>query len=72
MGGSTGNIRTLRSQSGTNGFRTLASILSSDSGLGAGSFKRVYYWSKKNDPNLVSSYGRAVAESYRGRMNYSL
>jgi hypothetical protein len=72
MGGSTGNIRTLRSQSGTNGVRTLASILSSDSGLGAGSFKRIYYWAKKNDSSLISSYGQKVAEAYKGRMDYTL
>jgi hypothetical protein len=71
MGGSTGNIRTLRNQSGTNGVRTLGSILSSDSGLAAGSFKRVYYWSKKYDPSLITSYGQNVAESYKGRMNYT-
>jgi hypothetical protein len=44
MGGGTGNIRTLRSQSGCNGSRTFTSILSSDSGNGAGSVRRLYSW----------------------------
>jgi hypothetical protein len=48
MGGGTGNIRTRRSQSGTNGSRTLCSILSSDSGAGAGSVRRVYGWYARN------------------------
>ena len=47
MGGNTGNIRTLRNQSGTVGSRTWGSILSSGAG-GAGSFRRVYgYYSAK-------------------------
>ena len=40
MGG-TGNLRTLRNQSGTVGSRTWQSILASGGG-GAGSFRRVY------------------------------
>jgi len=49
MGGNTGNIRTLRNQSGTVGYRTLGSILASDSGAGAGSARRIYgYYSNKN------------------------
>jgi hypothetical protein len=43
MGG-TGNIRTLRSQSGSNGSRTLGSILASDAAAGAGSARRIYAW----------------------------
>lgn len=39
MGG-TGNIRTLRNQSGTVGYRTLGSILAN--GSGAGSTRRLY------------------------------
>jgi hypothetical protein len=52
MGG-TGNLRTLRNQSGTVGNRTLASILASANGSGAGSFRRVYgyYASKRNGIN---------------------
>ena len=72
MGGSTGSIRTLRNQSGVNGSRTLGSILSSDSGLAAGSFKRVYYWAKKNDPSLISTYAQSASQAYKGRMYYGL
>ncbi len=43
MGG-TGNLRTLRSQSGSNGSRTLGSILASYASSGAGSARRVYAW----------------------------
>jgi hypothetical protein len=50
MGG-TGNIRTQRSQSGTNGSRTLGSILASDSGAGAGSIRRLYAWYKMQNAN---------------------
>jgi len=47
MGGNTGNIRTLRNQSGTVGSRTWGSILASGGG-GGGSFRRVYgYYSAK-------------------------
>ena len=52
MGGNTGNIRTLRNQSGTNGSRSLGSILASDSGAGAGSIRRLYAWYRKNKPDL--------------------
>jgi hypothetical protein len=49
MGGNTGNIRTLRNQSGTVGSRTLGSILASDTGSGAGSVRRIYgYYASKN------------------------
>lgn len=44
MGGNTGNIRTLRNQSGTNGQRTLGSILASDASNGAGSIARLAKW----------------------------
>lgn len=48
MGGGTGNIRTLRNQSGTVGNRTLYSILASSSG-GAGSVRRMYaYYYRQN------------------------
>lgn len=52
MGGNTGNLRTLRSQSGTNGSRTLGSILASDSGSGAGSVRRMYSYYVKNNPGV--------------------
>ena len=49
MGGNTGNLRTLRNQSGTVGYRTLGSILASDSAAGAGSVRRIYaYYVKQN------------------------
>lgn len=52
MGGNTGNIRTLRNQSGTVGYRTLGSILASDGGNGAGSVRRVYgYYARNNQSN---------------------
>ncbi len=48
MGGNTGNIRTLRVQSGTVGSRTLGSILAGGNGGGAGSVRRMYGWYTKN------------------------
>lgn len=52
MGGSTGNIRTLRNQSGTVGSRTLGSILTSGNAGGAGSVRRMYaYYMMKNRGN---------------------
>jgi hypothetical protein len=62
MGG-TGNLRTLRSQSGSNGSRTLGSILSSSVAAGAGSTKRVYTWyvTNSNVPNFYEQvYGFKV------------
>lgn len=56
MGGNTGNFRTLRNQSGTNGSRTIFSILASDGGSGAGSVRRVYGYYAKN---------RTVADFYK-------
>ena len=52
MGGGTGNIRTLRNQSGTVGYRTLGSILTSGNGGGAGSVRRMYGYYKKNNTNV--------------------
>jgi hypothetical protein len=47
MGGNTGNIRTLRNQSGTVGSRTLGSILAGNGG-GAGGARRIYgYYATK-------------------------
>ena len=52
MGGNTGNIRTLRNQSGSVGYRTLGSILASDGGAGAGSVRRIYgYYARQNVGN---------------------
>lgn len=56
MGGNTGNIRTLRNQSGTVGYRTLGSILSSDSGNGAGSVRRMYSWYVRTGNNINNFY----------------
>lgn len=74
MGGNTGNIRTLRNQSGTVGYRTLGSILASDGGSGAGSVRRIYgYYAKQGEAdqfyNLVFNikYGQ-----YRDRTNLFL
>ena len=50
MGG-TGNIRTLRNQSGSVGSRTLGSILASGGG-GAGSVRRMYAWYRKENPDI--------------------
>lgn len=50
MGGGGLVIRTLRNQSGTNGSRTLGSILAGgSSGSGAGSVRRMYSWYIKNN-----------------------
>jgi hypothetical protein len=51
MGGNTFNLRTRRSQSGTNGQRTLGSIIASDSGNGAGSVARLAKWYAGRGPN---------------------
>ena len=48
--GVTGNLRTLRNQSGTVGDRTLGSILASNGG-GCGSFTRVYKYVARTRPN---------------------
>jgi len=42
-------IRTLRVQSGTNGSRTLGSILTGGNSGGAGSSRRMYSWYAKNN-----------------------
>lgn len=74
MGGNTGNIRTLRNQSGTVGYRTLGSILASDTSSGAGSVRRIYnFYAKQGESdqfyNLVFNikYGQ-----YRDRTNWFL
>ena len=55
MGGSTGSFRTQRNQSGTNGSRTLGSILASDGANGAGSVRRMYGWYSRNS-NIANFY----------------
>jgi hypothetical protein len=50
MGGNTGNIRTLRNQSGTVGERTLGSIIASDASNGAGSIARLAKWYAARGP----------------------
>jgi len=75
MSGGTGNIRTLRNQSGTNGYRTLGSVLASDSGAGAGSVRRIYgYYAHQGlgptvfyDSILNLKYG-----NYKARTNWFL
>lgn len=52
MGGTTGNIRTLRNQSGTVGSRTLGSILTSGNAGGAGSVRRMYAFYRKQNPDI--------------------
>jgi len=52
MGGTTGNIRTLRNQSGTVGNRTLGSILTSGNAGGAGSVRRMYAYYRKENPDI--------------------
>lgn len=52
MGGGTGNIRTLRNQSGTVGSRTLGSILTSGNGGGAGSVRRMYAFYRQQNPDV--------------------
>ena len=68
MGGNTGNIRTLRNQSGTVGSRTLGSILASDGGAGAGSVRRIYgYYAKQQNQNIFNAiFG--IQRGYLGNM----
>ena len=48
MGGGTVNIRTSRGTSSCNGYKTLGSMLASDSSSGAGSVRRMYgYYTNK-------------------------
>ena len=63
MGGNTGNIRGQRNQSSSNGFKTLGSILASDSGNGAGSYRRLYAYYAKNG-NISAFYNNALNLSY--------
>jgi hypothetical protein len=53
MSGGTGNLRTLRNQSGTVGSRTLGSILATGSSAGAGSTRRVFAYYRQLNPNQM-------------------
>lgn len=64
MGGGTGNIRTLRGQSGTNGYRTLGSIIASDSSAGAGSFRRIYGYYRHNGLTGNLNYGQVILRQF--------
>ena len=64
MGGGTGNLRTLRNQSGTVGSRTLGSILASGNGCGAGSTRRVYAYFKKQQTNDAVFYDNMFKLKY--------
>lgn len=74
MGGNTGNIRGRRNQSSSNGYKTLGSILASDSGNGAGSVRRLYGWYAKN--NLQSEFYQLVFDlkygQYKNNAQYFL
>jgi hypothetical protein len=73
MGGSTGNIRTLRNQSGTVGSRTLGSILASDGGNGAGSVRRIYgYYAKQNNQNIFNAIFNINRGEFRNRSQWFL
>lgn len=52
MGGNTVNLRTLRNKSGTVGYRTLGSVLTSGNAGGAGSVRRVYAYYRKQNPDV--------------------
>lgn len=73
MGGNTGNIRTLRNQSGTVGYRTLGSILASDGRSGAGSVRRIYsYYVLKNGgiPSPFKSIFNIDRGQFQSRAEY--
>jgi hypothetical protein len=55
-GSTTGSIRTLRNQSGSNGSRTIFSILSSGSSAGGGSFRRMYGYSVAKNNESVNQF----------------
>jgi hypothetical protein len=58
MGGSTGSFGTYRNQSGSNGSRTLGSILASDALNGAGSARRIvsYYTQPRHNPRNINPF----------------
>jgi len=66
MGGNTGNIRGRRNQSSSNGYKTLGSILSSDSGNGAGSFRRIYTYYVKRSGGVISPF-KSIFNINRGQ-----
>ena len=74
MGGNTGNIRGQRNQSSCNGYKTLGSILASDSGNGAGSVRRMYGYYTKN--GNVDKFYQSVFDirygQYKGRAEWFL
>ncbi len=65
-----GGLRTLRNQSGSNGSRTLGSILANSSGLGPASFKRVYHWALQHDPELLKEYQNTMSYAYKVKMSF--
>lgn len=70
MGGKTGNLRTQRNQSGTNGQRTLGSILASDAGNGAGSIARMAKWYAIRGPaNGTQGFYNSVIGLNKGRFS---
>lgn len=72
MGGSTGNIRTQRWQSGTVGSRTLGSILAGTGG-GAGGTRRIYaYYVKQNNKNPFNSIFDINYGQFRDRTQWFL
>ena len=71
MGGNTGNIRTLRNQSGTVGYRTLGSIVSSAAGSGAGSVRRMYsYYVRQNNQNPFYAIFNINRGQFRNRAQW--
>jgi hypothetical protein len=72
MGGGTGNIRTLRNQSGTVGSRTLGSILAGTGG-GAGGTRRIYGYYAKQNGGAISPFKSMFDINYgqfRSRAQY--
>jgi hypothetical protein len=72
MGGGTGNIRTLRNQSGTVGSRTLGSILAGTGG-GAGGTRRIYGYYARQNREAVSPFKSIFDINYgqfRSRAQY--
>ena len=73
MGGNTGNLRTLRNQSGTVGYRTLGSILASDGGNGAGSVRRIYsYYLRQRNANILNAIFGINRGQFRDRSQWFL
>jgi hypothetical protein len=70
MGGNTGNIRTQRFQSGTVGYRTFGSIISS--GNNSASLRRVYTWYVKNNStsNFYSQVLNLASGKFKDRGQY--